>query len=307
MIYQLLFGKVVQNYGFSDLVRQHAQLPSWFPLPVETHHGWYLADEPRAVDLHRDVVLTLVFNHRQEIAWRRQSHKPVAILGAPFIHYRRRMQISRVDVPQGTIAFPAHSGTTSEAVFDQHEFCRNLLALEAEYHPITVSVHYDDLRSGRDKIYRGYGFEVFTAGHRHDPNFVSNLYGELRKYRYSCGNAIGTHLLYAIELGIPYFLIGPRPLLRANDDCNGGSGFQAKPMMQSRIAQVAIRLFSDPVSEVSREQYDFVIDESGIADCLRPEELRRLLIKRLLVGYIPALTRRLVRVVSRFSTQKLAK
>ena len=290
--------KEVDNYGFNKIVREYLNYPSIFPLPFNMHHGWYVSERPRSSDLENNSSIILVFNKRQADIWRKYSDKKVAILGAPFIHYRRKYGILRSQNPKGMIVYPAHSGSNSDAVFNQRELCEDILKYSKQYNPITVSVHHDDILRGKDKIYREYGFNVFCSGHRKSIEFAKNFYNEIRKYKIACSNNFGSQLLYAVEMGIPYFVFGPKVEL-VKDETKGPVHSRKTDWENSFLNYIG-RLFSKPLDSVTEDQQRFVLKESGVDDAMDPSQLRSLLIKALFQNEIPNKFIRLTRKIIYF-------
>ena len=220
----------------------------------------------------------LVWSRRRLKIWNEESSIPAAIVGAPFVHYRKLMQIEKDIAASGTVAFPAHSTSLIDAVFDIDEYCKLLKSLPSEFHPITICLHAHDIERKKDVIYRKYGFNVVTAG----PiwvlgfEFVEKFYDILRSHKYTTSNQVGSYSFYAVEMGIPFFILGESAKLE-----NSG-----EPLMPSKfsytdypIGVYATSLFQGPTQSISEEQKKFVEDELGVHDCLSGSELRGLLIE----------------------------
>jgi hypothetical protein len=285
-----LFGREFDTYGFNEIVRLYSGYPEHLPLLANIYHGWYIVP-PRQSDLQSPRELLLTFNRRQADEWKAHSDKAVAVLGTPFIHYRRMMNIQRRDDAAGTIAYPGHDATSNDFVFDQGRFCERLLSLDRRYHPFTVSVMEQDIANGKDKIYHEYGFRTFCPGPRRTIRFCKNFYAELSRHRYSCGNHVGTHILYAVDMGIPFFLLDELGH-GVNRNTGEAVAYQRTPAQLALLKRVRT-LFAEPVDEVTPEQRRLIVAESGLEDCLPPDELRRLLLRTLFTREVPAVTRRL--------------
>ncbi len=281
-----VFGKEITNYGFNRLVRSHLNWKAWLPLSVEIHHGWYIRQAPRQADIKKHIPAILVFNSRQADAWRKESQTPVYVLGAPFVHFRRKANIVPAPHAQGTIVFPVHSGTVVDAEFDIEKYCNQLLALPAEFHPVNVCLHEDDIKRGRHIAYLERGFVVYCAGARLNPDFARNFYAILAAHKYSSSNGPGSYVLYSVEMGVPFFLLGPDAVF--NDA--GFEGFESEPVLKEMNS-----LFKDFTPVVTLQQKQFVLSETGIDDCTPAVELERKLRYSVLVHPV----RRLIRMFFR--------
>ncbi|MDR3602237.1 MAG: hypothetical protein P4L49_17420 [Desulfosporosinus sp.] len=274
-------------YGLYAIIREYASCPSTLPLRCRYEHGWNPKSKADPYDLLTDEPQMLVWSRRRLQEWNEESNIPAAIIGAPFVHYRKLRQIEKDIAANGTVAFPAHSTSLVDSVFDIDEYCKQLKSLPIEFQPITICLHAHDLERKKDVIYKKYGFNVVTAG----PiwvlgfEFVQKFYEILRSHKYATSNSVGTYSFYAVEMGIPFFIFGEPATLE-----NSG-----EPLMPSKcrytdypMGLLATTMFQGPTQVISEEQKNFVEEELGVHDCLSGEELRQLLLvnnKRAIEAY----------------------
>ncbi len=282
-----ILGSRMNLYGMSEIVSCWCKYPKWLPFRFEMHHGWYILDKPSKFDLESHKPVLLMFNKRQKETWEKDHKKPAVVIGAPFIHYRRCKNIKQSSNAQGTIAFPQHSRARFDVVFDIDKYCHALNQLPDYLKPITICLHIHDMRRNRAPLYEINGFKVVTAGERDTIAFAKNFYDILKNYKYATSNIAGSHTMYAIEMGIPFFL-------------HGESGYYlgSPEEPQSEIGLRVEELFSVPLDrvEITAEQREFVESEAGINDCINPEELRKLLLKIFFCKSIPIAIYRLLRI-----------
>ena len=265
-------------YGLHAIIREYASCPSTLPIFCRFQHGWDPIPKPDPYDAQTDKPLMLVWNKTRLKIWNEGSSIPAAIVGAPFVHYRKLRKIEKDLDAKGTVAFPAHSQPTIDAVFDIDGYCEQLKSLPIEFHPITICLHLHDLERKKDVIYKKHGFNVVTAGQNWVLGFeyVEKFYEILRSHKFATSNQVGSYTFYAVEMGIPFFIFGESPNLE-----NSG-----EPLMPSKysytdyqIGAFATNLFQGPTQVISEEQKKFVEDELGVHDCLSGVELRELLIE----------------------------
>lgn len=265
-------------YGLHAIIREYASCSATLPLFCRYQHGWDPIPKADPYDAQTDKPLMLVWNKRRLKIWNEESSIPAAIVGAPFIHYRKLRKIEKDIDAKGTIAFPAHSTSTIDAVFDIDGYCKQLQSLPGEFQPITICLHLHDVERKKEEIYKKYGFEVVNAG----PiwvlgfEFVQKFYEILRSHKYATSNQVGSYSFYAVEMGIPFFIFGESANLE-----NSG-----EPLMPSNFSYsdyplgvFATTMFQGPTQVISEEQKKFVEDELGVHDCLSGIELRELLIE----------------------------
>lgn len=273
----------MQLYGFNKIIKNYAKYPRILPLPCHMEHGWGVESYPIITDLSIENPLMLVFSKRREKDWKNKSSTPVAVMGSPFVHYKNMHKITQKNDAKGTIVFPSHSTLYTKSKFSRLEFCKKLKKLPKEFQPITICLFWLDYIDPVSEIYHKMGFKVVTAGPKinNSLSFVKNFYNILSNHKYATSNDVGSYTFYAINLGLPFFLIGESPLLLNSElkDMNMGK--------QGRIEDFAIgrktrKLFStSPVKTISKIQSQFVADELGIHDCLSPTKMRSLFWKYL--------------------------
>jgi tetratricopeptide (TPR) repeat protein len=220
----------------------------------------------------------LVLNRRRLQAWNEKSNIPAAILGAPFVHYRKLRQIEKDIDANGTVAFPAHSTDLMDAVFDIDGYCKLLESLPIEFHPITICLHADDLARKKDVIYKKYGFNIVTAGPKYVPGFefVQKFYEILRSHKYATSNQVGSYSFYAVEMSIPFFILGEPVDMENSGDKTMPSRYS---ILDHPMGVFATAMFQGPTQVISEEQKKFVEEELGVHDCLSGIELRQLLLE----------------------------
>lgn len=261
-------------YGLDTLIKDYAGLPSNVPLLCHFDHGWTPSTD--AYDLTTEEPLLLVMSKRRLQAWKKISNIPAAVIGSPFVHYRKSRKIEKDADAAGTIVFPSHSTQLTEAVFDIDKYCLQLLSLPIEYHPITICVHFYDIERKRDEIYKKYGFKIVTAGPPIVPGFefVKKFYEILKSHKYATSNQVGTYSFYSVEMGIPFFILGEPVVLEKHEE-------ESAPIINRYIdypmGAFATKLFQGPTQVISEEQKNYVEEELGIHDCLSGSELRELL------------------------------
>ncbi|WP_347488246.1 tetratricopeptide repeat protein [Desulfoscipio sp. XC116] len=274
-------------YGLYEIIREYANCTSTLPLLCRYEHGWDPIPKPNPYDARTDQPLMLVWSRRRLNIWNEKSSIPAAIVGAPFVHYRKSRKIEKDTASRGTVAFPAHTTRQIDSVFDIDKYCEQLRNLPSEFQPVTICLHSNDLERKKDELYKKNGFNVVSAG----PawvlgfEFVQKFYDILRSHKYATSNQVGSYSFYAVEMGIPFFIFGDPAVLKNTGEPLMPSEFRYEDY---QIGAYATAMFQGPTQVISEEQKKFVEDELGVHDCLSGTELRELLIesnKRLIEAY----------------------
>lgn len=283
-------------YSMFDLIREHAGVP-FCVREVACQHGWTINDVVPS-DLRDAKRLMLCWNARYRDQWRRKSQVPCEIVGSPFVHYRRDRGIRIADDARGTVSFPAHATREIRPEFGLDAYCDLLRALPAEFQPVTVCLHPADIQLHHmDEEYHRRGFATACAALDPGRPFYEAFYDILRRHRFATSNEPGSYLFYAVEMGVPFFLAGELPV----EDNRAGLTIDS-PKGRNRITdtpsgKLAYDLFNrPPATSITEEQRDYVLRETGMTDCLSPEELA-LALRRVAVEehYSPAAATRMAR------------
>ncbi|MDP4128162.1 MAG: hypothetical protein Q8912_14660 [Bacillota bacterium] len=271
---------LISWYGLYEIINQYVGSSSESPLLslCRYEHGWDPTPVPDPFDYQCNPPLMLVWSKRRLEQWNKASNIPSAIMGAPFVHYRKLRQIEKDTTARGTVAFPAHSTRLIDAVFDIDNYCNQLKSLPSEYHPITICLHIHDLERKKDLKYKEHGFNVVSAGEGNVLRFeyVDKFYDILKSHKCATSNQVGSYSFYAVEMGIPFFIFGEEANLVNSGDPLWPSEFSYDDYP---IGVYATNLFKGPTQVIREEQKKFVEDELGIHDCLSGTELRELLIE----------------------------
>jgi hypothetical protein len=286
--YALLY-RDKNTYSADVIIKDYCGYPKSFRLP-QIQHGWYLRVEPWERDLTGATHLFLAWNLRMQEAWVKRSKVPVVVIGAPFIHYRRRNKIVRSSSARGTIAFPVHSSPNFKAVYNLKEYCKKLLELPKEYKPITICLGYHDMLTSIRHEYEEYGFNVVCAGDPYDKNFVKYFYQILKENNYSTSNRIGSYVMYSVEMGIPFFLYADDISFHHVHKTNDKKFNPPKDISSfvNKLFKISDKDIHNGMEiRINKAQRNFIISESGIEDCISPQALKLVLLKTYFLKSIP--------------------
>ncbi|MGM0695010.1 MAG: hypothetical protein ACQEUN_16650 [Pseudomonadota bacterium] len=258
--------KRVIGYGLKEIISEYLDIGEGYEIRAHMQHGFYMKDKLTNWYLDPSASFMLVWNKRMEKMWREATDVPVAICGAPFVLYRQMKGLSTADNSQGTVVFPHHSTESISPQFDLGAYSEELMRLEKEFQPITVCLYYKDYKVYRS-AYEKYGFNVVTAGPPGDQRFVERFYNILLNNRYATSNDIGSAAFYAVEAGIPFFLLGRKP--KALNTKTG------KEQILGEFYESAYDLFDGNIGQSAHEKLQFVKRECGLDDALSPGEIRK--------------------------------
>lgn len=234
-------------YGLDRPLKRAFDIPDVMPVLVQMHHSidCYLHTPP-CYTSHKGALL--VGTKYYQKLYVEHYGKPTYATGSPYVHYRRMNGVDILPDAKGTLAFPAHSTHHVHSRYDVERFADLLLALPDSLQPVGVCLYWMDMLNGKLEPFLKRNIPVYTAGHIFDPDFHVRFYDILRRYRYSTANAaMGSHIVLALEMGLPYFRLGGRYMMEdvTGGDPNWPGGAQPEDAFSSKLAAEIERLTFD--------------------------------------------------------------
>lgn len=275
-----LWDNLPGPYNLHALLKEYGRIRYWFP-GIVVQHGWTPRDDASPNDVHNATRLMLCLSKRYQKQFQAKSSVRCEIAGSPFAHYRRLHNIEIAPDAKGTIAFPAHSTPGLYAEFDHGKYCAELRALPEKFQPVTLCLHPADITHFHlDETYKSLGFPVVSAGMVQGKPFHEAYYDILRRHRFATSNEVGSYTFYAVEMGIPFFLLGEHPQIdnRTTKNIDLPPSVLRSPDFYQAGKVAAERFSGGPTDHISPLQQEYVLDELGINDCLSPEALHAVII-----------------------------
>lgn len=279
----LRFPYVINNvYSLGHWLKDYGYYPKDLPLFTYMDHGMTLFDKIPPHEINNDAPLIFKFSPRLVKIYKQQNKKPVYNLLNPAIHYRISHKIEKLADAEGSLFFVAHSTPLIDDLTDWEPFAENLKSLPDIFHPIDICLHPTDMKKGLGEIFINKGFKIFCASEGNLPEFISNFYSILKRYRYTLSNVIGSYVFYSVEMKIPFSLYGEEPRLFNKGDTNIEIGVYESYKTQPTF-QKAKALFNGFHTSVNDQQEDFVNFELGKYTTISRSKASFLLYKAFLV------------------------
>jgi len=271
-------------YSFGKNIRDYGYLPSFVPLNCYTDHGagFYYDGRIPPHELDNNAAVQFYHSPYSVSMFKKLSSKPCYCMLSPLVWYRQKNNVKQVPNPRGTLAFAVHSTPSIDVATPYEDYVKELIQLDASFHPICVCLHMHDMHKGYHKIFLDNGFPVYTAGDTSDVRFAERFYNILKNFQYSTSPMIGSYMYYSAEMGIPFFLHGQEPLLINKCDSNLAPGeyAYATPKYKSAAA-----LFDKHTTHVTPEQKEFVQLHLGMNDGLSRKKMFTVLIAALFKAF----------------------
>lgn len=275
-------------YGMKKALYEMVDLPNWLPASCHLEHGavsMFKQGKPNNYILSNPYPVIFLSNKEQlEHCKAYPVTKPSYVLGSLFPRYRRFKKIEKSPTAKGSLVFTGHSTKSIAVESDWEELIAQFKALPDIYHPLTVSIYFIDYLKGVHLPFLDAGFDVVTAGHISDPNFIDNFYDILSRFNYVVSTDVGSHLYYAIEMGIPFFIYGTPGSYHSEDKefKERGKNYKMKDLKEFNAVN---QLFTPTKEEIkagikiTEEQKNFVHQSIGTYDALPLQEVREIIQK----------------------------
>ena len=265
-------------YGFGKEIARYGYYPYFLPLCVETDHGPGYYDEIPRHEVESDAPAKLYHSKLSVELW--GGARGIYCLFSPFIFYRRRKGIEPHKERCGTIAFPAHTTPDINDEKGYGEYIKALNQLTDLHYPIHICLHMHDIRKGLHREFIEKGYHVVTAGNTSDQGFISRFYELIRGYKYATSNIPGSYAYYCVEMGIPFFIHGPKPNWVNKADKNLAVG-EYDPF-EYGYGKVAYEIFSIRNEnfrgvQISAEQEKFVKHHLGVCNGVTRKKMAKIL------------------------------
>lgn len=199
-------------YGIANIIKEQLDLPQGQPFEGIIEHGFCLPpDDVSEID-HPLQTVFVMGEVRQRYLQQRFPEKKIYSIG-PYIQYVRSFHSDswiteeRNRLGKTLLVFPSHSTHHATMTFDIDGFFSEVERVRVEYHFSTVLVclYWKDILLHLDRDILSRGYQIVTAGHIYDPNFLLRLRSIFLLADVAMGNSIGTHIGYSIACDIPYY------------------------------------------------------------------------------------------------------
>lgn len=264
-------------YGLLNILSRYLRLPSKIIKKVcNWDHGWTPLDKPLTNEDSSLTNIILVWNQRRKLIIENNTNKKALITGVPFIHWRKRNSLLKSKDATGNVFFAAHGSKYMEIKYNVIELQQHILCLPEVYRPSVICLYWLDIERGYKELYEELGYRVITAGDPYDEKFVERLYSILCKFKYCSSNSFGTYALYALDLGIPFFIFGDKPKLvnKGDDNFETGRG-EGYVEIKKKIASLFVYK-EDREIEITPDQHEFFLRETGARELTPVYKIRML-------------------------------
>lgn len=279
------------RYSMNRILKKYAGFPYSYKIHALIEHGVILTDYVGGAFRAHEYLPSIVSSkYRVDILKKEKNFNGAYAIG-PFIHYvdsllnSKEIKEEKERLGKTLLVFPSHSIDGNLSNFDYEKFCDNIKIYGADFDSVRICMYYKDIQLNRHEIYQKNGFEVVTAGHFNDYNFLSRLKSIIELSDMTMSNDIGTHLGYCIYLNKPHFLDLNQKIKYSaeNDDKNSKlminniNEFIKTQNKNSNFTKIN-ELFSIYNTKITKDQYNIISYLWGFDEVKSPKELKKLIL-----------------------------
>lgn len=250
-------------YGIANVVKEKFHLPKRQPINGIVEHGFALPpDDISEIDHPFDTVYVMG-KIRQEYLQKRFPEKKIYSIG-PYIQYVKSFQTiewiekQRKRFGKTLLVFPSHSTHHVNMTFNKTQFFSEVERIRVRYSFSTVLVclYWKDILLHLDDALMSREYQIVTAGHIYDPNFLLRLKSIFLLADIAMGNSIGTHIGYAIACDVPYYFYDSPPKY-------SGENVDYSDEQMILLRKQFLKFFGDYRENITSEARDFVEEYWG--------------------------------------------
>ena len=290
---EILIGELqFYRYRMDKILKEYANFPLNEKIHALFEHGILFTDICHGVYRAHEYVPSIVASKYRVKILEKQKYYNGAYAIGPYIHYakpllsKEELKSEKERLGRTLLVFPSHSIDGLLSNFKTEDFLSEIEKISKEYDTVRICMFYKDVTLNRFKQYQKKGYEVVTAGHAYDYNFLPRLKSIIESSDMTASNNIGSHLGYCIYLNKPHYLINPDKVEHI-EEINGEN---AKLMVKNEEIFVKSKENNENVINMTKEfsTYDDTINKDqyklieylwGFNEVKTPKELNEIFIE----------------------------
>lgn len=276
------------RYRMDKILKEYANFPLNKKIHALFEHGIqytdYTQDFFRAHEYEPSIVAS---QYRVEVLKKEKNYNGAYAIG-PYIHYATPLLTSeeikeeKERLGKTLLVFPSHSIEGLISTFDYEKFCKEIKKLSSDFDSVRICMYYKDVNLKRFEPYQKEGFEVVTAGHFNDYNFIPRLKSIIETSDMTMSNEVGSHLGYCIYLNKPHYLFNSHKTYHGEKNGENtklmmkhADNTQKKINKSDNVTNIKT-CFSKFEEKINNEQYNLISYIWGFDEIKTPKELNNI-------------------------------
>ncbi|MCB0317360.1 MAG: class I SAM-dependent methyltransferase [Bdellovibrionales bacterium] len=199
-------------YGHAKAIKSFCDLPSDYPIKAVIEHGPKFGSSVEAWETNSPLPAMFVYGNFRYKALAPATNKALFTIGSMLSyteHYLNKQDLreEKKRLGKSLLVFPTHGTHHIDHKFDLNSYCNDLFELSKNFDSVQVCMYWREITRGWHKNFLDKGFEVVTAGHMYDENFLSRLKSIIEPATLVTSNKMGTHFGYCIQMNKPFYFL----------------------------------------------------------------------------------------------------
>lgn len=280
------------RYGMDKILKEYANFPLNNKIHALFEHGIIYTDHCYGVFRAHEYVPSIVASKYRVGVLEKQKYYSGAYAIGPYIHYAKSLlseetlKSEKERLGKTLLVFPSHSIDGLVSNFKLEPFLDEIDTLAKDFDSVRICMYYKDVTLNRFKEYQKRGYEVVTAGHFNDYNFLPRLRSIIETSDMTMANDIGSHLGYCIYLNKPFYLYNPNDVKHIGEENNEDTEKMVhceKIFQKTKENNINIinmnQEFSSYSEKINKKQYNLISYLWGFDEVKTPDELNNLFLK----------------------------
>ena len=192
-------------YGIDKVIKRYAGVDPKYKLKLIIPHGiTFSSNFSNDAEKKSKLPVILSYPEYRTKSYRTDTKKVVINSASPFCYLPELFQSNYER--KGLVIFPAHSTQYVRVENDYSSLIQKLDTLPNNFFPIVICIYWKDFLEGQHKPFIEKGYQVITAGHIYDENFLYRFYDICLHFEYAASNDIGSSIFYSALAGCKTFI-----------------------------------------------------------------------------------------------------
>ncbi|MFH0883264.1 MAG: CmcI family methyltransferase [bacterium] len=268
--------KVNDFYGHATQIKRYLGLPNPYPLKAMVAHSPMQIDYIWPLEANSPFNLMLTTHEHYAQLFSQNTGKKAIAIGSPLLYTAGFHHELPLPVERTLTAFPLHSTKQYDYLYSIDAFLDHLQGCETRFDSIRVCLYWKDVLRGDALKYSERGYEVVSAGHMFDLEFLPNLLKIIADSTETVSMFPGSNVHFAALLDRPTWLY-ELPYEQKSSDGNYAKMRAEKDSSPNEILETTRRLYAQSDRAITDSQREHSQRVMGVRHRKSREQMRDIL------------------------------
>ncbi|GEM_PF-3190818 len=275
------FEMLDQNdyYNHAGILKKFCGIDKEYMIKAGIEHGCYMGEDYYwRDDVEHDLAGVITLSDKRKNILKRHTSKNIYCVGpyiayADYLYSLAEMNTKKENAGKTLTVFPMHSSHTTNMKYDIMQFIKKIKEVENKFDTIKVCVHWRDIVNKKYIPYQKNGYQIISAGHVYNENFLPRLKSILYCTDAVMSNDAGSYVGQAMYMNKPCYLIQQKYDNVTLNDYEEEYDLR----LQDDIYMNLFKVFNNPEFKITKEQIDLCNYTWGLDQVKTKKELKDIL------------------------------